>query len=458
MMDVAIEPAVTATQLLANWCTDVPRDWSQACRDGARAAFIDTIAVILAGRDAQGVAEAGKAALMWGSGACRTIGGARLPAPSAALVNGTAAHALDYDDVLDPSLSHPSAPLVPALLALGEELGASGADCLDAYLVGFEVQARLGEAMNVVHYQRGWHTTLSIGALGTAAACARLMRLDADGMQMAISLATSMAGGSKRQFGSTAKPLHAGLAARNGIVAAQLAASGMRGIDEPLEGRWGYLDMMAGETAPGLAGPLAKLGRPPAMEEHGVWLKFYPCCASTHRPVDALRSLSLRPDDVVGIDAYVSEVAAANLRYRVPASPSEARFSLPYCLAVTLADGAPRIDHFTAAAIGRADLLPLMERVTMHIAPELRADKMSGGGAERAWIEVRLADGTTSRAAVRAPRGHPRAPLTAEELRDKFIACAGDALTPAQADSALAMLADLESLGRIDTLTAAFCP
>ena len=243
-----------ATLRLSAWCSETSRQWSRAALDGARRAFVDTIAVMLAGQDEACTAGVRRAVALWGEGSCHVFGGTSLPAPWAALVNGTAAHALDYDDVLDPAMSHPSAALVPAILALAENRGASGIDCLDAYLVGFEVQARLGEAMNLVHYKRGWHTTLSLGSMSVAAACARLMQLDTKQTAMAISLATSMAGGSKRQFGSMAKPLHAGLAAKNGLVAAQLAASGVTGVDEPLEERWGYIDLMAGDTAPGLAG------------------------------------------------------------------------------------------------------------------------------------------------------------------------------------------------------------
>jgi 2-methylcitrate dehydratase PrpD len=154
-----------------------------------------------------------------GGDACTVVGcAARASATNAALANGTAAHALDYDDVLDPSMSHPSAALVPALVALAEATGAGAPAVIDAYLVGFEVTARLGKAMNLEHYRRGWHTTLSLGSPGVAAACGRLLGLDARRMAMALSLSTSMAGGSKRQFGSMAKPLHAGLAAKNGIL------------------------------------------------------------------------------------------------------------------------------------------------------------------------------------------------------------------------------------------------
>lgn len=443
------------TMRLAGWCADTTPSWPEVSLEGARRAFLDTVAVMLAGQREACVARTRLAVAAWGDGPCHVMGGAPLAAPWAALVNGTAAHALDYDDVLDPAMSHPSAALVPAILAFAEARGCSGAACLDAYLVGFEVLARLGEAMNLVHYQRGWHTTLSLGSMGVAAACARLMRLDAAATAMAISLATSMAGGSKRQFGSMAKPLHAGLAAKNGLVAAQLAATGVTGIAEPLEGRWGYVDLMAGETAPGLEAALSRIGDPSAMEQYGVWAKFYPCCASTHRPVDALRSLALRPGQVVSIQAAVSEVAAANLRYGVPRDPNEARFSLPYCLAATLLDGTLTVASFTPGAIARPALLPLMEKVTMTVDPELRADRPVTQSFERGTIEVALTDGERKRVAVLVPRGHPGAPLSEAELEVKFRDCAAGILPAAQVDAALEQLARFAALDRITPLMAA---
>lgn len=443
-----------ATSRLAAWCADAPRDWSRLCLDGARRAFLDTIAVMVAGQDIACTVGTRTAVAAWGIGPCHVLGGASLAAPWAALVNGTAAHALDYDDVLDPAMSHPSAALVPAILALAEERGAAGAECLDAYLVGFEVLARLGEGMNLVHYQRGWHTTLSLGSMGVAAACARMMRLDAHGMAMAISLATSMAGGSKRQFGSMAKPLHAGLAAKNGLIAAQLAASGVTGIDEPLEGRWGYLELMAGETAAGFDAAFQRLGKPSAMEQYGVWAKFYPCCASTHRPVDALRSMGLRPEQVARIEADVSEVSVSNLRYQVPRNPNEARFSLPYCLAAALSDGTLNVASFSEAAVTREALVPLMERVTMRLDPELTADRAVTESFERGTVTVTLTDGSMRREAVLTPRGHPGQPLTDDDLARKFRDCAAGALAPPEIDAALDILARFAALDSIAPLMA----
>jgi 2-methylcitrate dehydratase PrpD len=444
----------TPTALLAAWCAETPRDWSEACRAGARRAILDTLAVMLAGQAEPGVRAVRYAAAAWGTGPCFAVGADdQLPAPLAALVNGTAAHALDYDDVLDPSMSHPSAALVPALVALAEATGAGAPAVIDAYLVGFEVMARLGEAMNLEHYRRGWHTTLSLGSPGVAAACARLLGLDARRMAMALSLSTSMAGGSKRQFGSMAEPLHAGLAAKNGIVAAQLAAAGVEGIAEPFDGRWGYLEMMAGEAAPGFGTLAARLGAPPAMEQHGVWLKAYPCCASTHRPVDAMRALRLRPHQVARIDAIVSEVAAATLRYRVPRSPAEARFSLPYCLAATLEDGTLGMASFTEAAIARPAIAELIGRIEMRVDPELRGDRPVSEATERATLLVRLADGSERREVRVIPHGHPGDPLDEEELAAKFLDCAQGALPPKRAAEALARLQRFEALERMQEIT-----
>ena len=444
----------TGTQRLANWCAVVPRDWSPTSLEGARRAFLDTVAVMLAGQNEPCTTGTRSAVESWGSGPCHVMGGAPMAAPWAALVNGTAAHAIDYDDVLDPAMSHPSAALVPAILALGEARDASGADALDAFLVGFEVLARLGEAMNLAHYKRGWHTTLSLGSMGVAAACARLLRLDAPTTAMAISLATSMAGGSKRQFGSMAKPLHAGLAAKNGIVAAQLAASGVTGNAEPLDGLWGYIELMAGTAVLGLDAALAKIGEPDAMTQYGVWAKFYPCCASTHRPVDALLSLGLRAGDVASIHAEVSEVAAANLRYRVPVDANEARFSLPYCLAAALTDGVLNTASFSMASLTRPELVPLMESVTMAVDPELTADRPVTESFERGTIHVTLRDGTRHRVAVLMPRGHPGAPLSDAELQAKFRDCAAGVLTPAMIEQALDHLAHFGGPARVAELMA----
>jgi 2-methylcitrate dehydratase PrpD len=272
-------------------------------------------------------------------------------------------------------------------------------------------------------------------------------------MAMALSLSTSMAGGSKRQFGTAAKPLHAGLAAKNGMVAAQLAAAGVEGIAEPFEGKWGYVELMAGEAGPGFAGLAARLGAPPAMEQYGVWLKAYPCCASTHRPVDALRRLRPTAGEIAHIEALVSEVAAANLRYRVPATPSEARFSLPYCLAAALEDGALDMRSFTEAAIARPSTTAAIDRIEMRVDPELRGDRPVTETAERATLLVTLTDGRRLREVQEVPHGHPNDPLSEDELGMKFLDCTRNVLPSRRAAAVLEQLQRFESLNRIEEIT-----
>src|SRR6185503_10510107 len=185
-------------------------------------------------------------------------------APAVALIYGTAAHALDYDDNYHPMAGHATAVLAPAIFALAESRRVSGEATLDAYIVGLEALALVGNGVNLVHYEKGWHSTSTLGPFGAAAACARLLKLDASGVTAALSLACSMAGGSKLQFGTMAKPVHAGLAAHHGVMAALLAASGVRGHPEPLEGHWAFRELFAGTGSPGYRG--AKIGKPLAIE------------------------------------------------------------------------------------------------------------------------------------------------------------------------------------------------
>lgn len=449
-----------ATEAIATWIAETPHHWTSTCREEVRRAFVDTVACMVVGSPDAAALGARATLQVWATGGCTVIGSnLRLPSPWAALANGTAAHALDYDDVQGPALSHPSAALVPAILALGEEIGTSGADCIDAYLVGFEVIARLGEAMNVSHYQKGWHTTLSLGAPGAAAACARLLRLDRAKTRHAIALSTSMAGGSKRQFGTMAKPLHAGLAAQSGIVAARLAQAGVTGAAEVFEGSWGMVDMQAGPQAPGFDAVLPKLGKTSAMAEHGVWLKFYPCCASTHRPVDALLKLraahDLRPDNIARIEARISAVAFANLKFLDPQNELEARFSLPYCLIRALVDGKLVRNTFTMPEIRRPDIRVLLPRVRQAVDPELAPNRPANDMSESATVEVHLSDGRVVRASVTVPHGHPAAPLAPDELVQKFRDCSTGVIDTMAIDRALDELGRLEALPRLEPMMAA---
>jgi 2-methylcitrate dehydratase PrpD len=384
---------------------------------------------MIAGAGDEAVRRVAAGMMRWG--AHGTVSRVGMPdgtdAPWAALLNGTAAHALDYDDVLDPAASHVSAVMVPALLALGEEIDASGADVVDAYIVGVEVQECLAEAVNMAHYTAGWHTTLTLGAPSAAAACARLLRLDAEQSRNAISLATSLAAGFKRQFGTNAKPFHAGLAAKNGILAARMAAAGLTADPDAFEGPRGFLDLMVGPDAAGFGAVLRRLEGPPAVESPGVWLKRYPCCASTHRAVDGLLAIAgahqLEAAAIARVDTLVSEAAVRNLMYVEPHDEMQARFSMPYCLAAAAHDKDLTLATFRRASIGRADIAAFMPRVTMASDPAQPADMPS---TMKSWATttVTTTDGRCFTSKVVDPKGYPDHPLSEQELAGKFGDCA----------------------------------
>jgi len=302
----------------------VAADPPAAARATAARAFVDTLGVTLAGATEPAACSVRRVIEPHAAGRCRVFGTAlRVSAEQAALANGTAAHALDYDDMCFVSLAHPSAPLVAAALAAAETIGASGRTVLDAYIVGFEIEGRLGRVMNPRHYQRGWHCTSTLGTIGAAAAAARLAQLDSVACGHALAIAASEASGLKENFGTMVKPLHAGLAARNGVVAAQLARAGMTASEAAIEGPQGFLAAMDSEhQALGAHG--ADLGRRWEILDTGITVKLYPSCAGTHPTLDALLDLRRRErltrDEVESIEVGVDPIVPTILIYDRPAT------------------------------------------------------------------------------------------------------------------------------------------
>src|SRR5438094_2817074 len=254
-------------------------------RQRAATALCDTVGVILAGAPEAAANIIRRTVVAESQGNCRVLGTAeRASASDRALANGVAAHAHDYDDMCFVSMAHPSCALVPSILAAGELTGASGSALLDAYIVGFEVECRLGLVMNPRHYhERGWHCTSSIGTLGAAAASARLLGLDAPSTVHSLGIAASLACGLKENIGSMVKPLHAGMAARHGVMAARLAKAGFIASKRSIDGPQGYLAAMDSQNPPAaLTDAIADLGSRWEILDTGVTVKLYPSCAATH--------------------------------------------------------------------------------------------------------------------------------------------------------------------------------
>jgi len=422
----------------------------------AKRCLLDTLGVALAGSRE----ESARAVAAWlGDQGGRTeavvLGRAlRLPAADAALANGTAAHALDFDDVSLPMRGHPSAPLLPAVLALSEASGSSGRDILTAFVLGFEVEAKLGRAIGGPHYALGWHATSTLGTLGAAAACARLLRLDAGRTQMALGIAASLASGLQANFGSMTKPLHAGWAARSGVVAAQLAARGFTAGAEALVGPSGFLRAMSGGAELDLT-PFGALGEPFEIVAPGVGVKLYPCCYATHRAIGAVLDLraqhGIASANVTEVCVEVNRGGLLPLRVEPPATGLEGKFSLEYCLAAALLDGAVGLSSFIDEAVRRPQALELTAIVKAAEGDEA-AEFPIGGYAE---VRIVLRDGTDHAMRVDVPRGDPSRPLSWEELAAKFRDCAGVALPGGDVDAALRLIERLEGLDDVKGLTEA---
>ena len=448
-------PSMSAAARLAEFIVKTSlEDCPGAAIAQVRRAALDTLGVMLAGA-AEPVARIVRRVVRAEGGiALATVVGTTLKTSPgwAALANGAAGHAHDFDDTNFALLGHPSVPLLSTALAAGEAEMADGRALVLAYLVGFEVSVALGAALNPDHYTRGWHATSSIGTLGCAAAAARIMGLDVVQTRNALSLAASHASGLKENFGSMTKPYHAGHAARNGILAAQLAREGLTASETALEGKQGYAAAFGGSHA--LDGALERLGRSWHLVESGIAVKPYPSCALTHSAIDALIDLRaqhrLSAGDVAAVQVGVNSVVPDVLAHARPTTALERKFSMQFCAAAALAEGRVDFGSFAEGDVANPDVRELMERVAMVVDPGLPQ-----GVEQHAWsrVTIRLRDGRTLSTAARGARGHPDAPLSDAALHEKFRACASTVLSADEAAGLAEQLSNLEDIPDVRALT-----
>ena len=406
---------------------------NDAWLDLAERAFADTVAVLFAGRDEPAVTALADTVLAEECGGpARSVAvGRAVPVGAAALLDATAAHALDYDDVDDALLGHPSTVLVPAVLAVAGAAGASGREMLAAYRRGLEVARALAAALGIEgHYEAGWHSTSTIGTLAAAASAARLLHLTRFATRHCLGMAASMAGGSRQNFGTMTKPLHAGLAAERGILAARLAARGFTADPDQLDGPMGFLALYGRDGIATAAGAGATRVAPDAGEPGGLNIKLHPCCYATHAAIDAALELraalggaDLAGAAIAGIDVVARPGGLAPLIHHRPVDGMQAKFSLEYVVAGALLDGHVTLASFTDDRARRDDVQQLLRRVEVTAADSAPTGPSAWGSAFPAIVTVRLAAGPTATVRVDHPAGHATRPVTEEQLRAKFGDC-----------------------------------
>src|SRR5256712_3328051 len=388
-----------------------------------RRAALDTLGVMLAGATEPVARIVRRVVRAEGAITLATVVGTTLKTSPgwAALANGAAGHAHDFDDTNFALLGHPSGPLLSTALAAAEAEMADGRALVLGYVVGFAVDVALGTALNPAHYTRGWHTASSIGTLGCTAAAARIMGLDVVQTRNALAIAASHASGLKENFGSMPKPYHAGHAARNGILAAQLAREGLTASESALEGKQGYVAAFGGARR--LEPALDGLGRVWQLLASGIAVKPYPSCALTHSAIDSLLELraahGLGPRHGTAVEVAVNRVVPDVLAHTRPTTALERKFSIQFCAAAALAEGRVDLRSFEDGEVRNHAVRDLMERITVIVDPAL-PDEL----ARHAWsrVTVRVRDGRTLTAGPRGARGHPDTPLDPDALRAKFRA------------------------------------
>jgi 2-methylcitrate dehydratase PrpD len=376
--------------------------------------------------------------------------GFRTSALNAALANGTAAHALDFDHSFT-IMGQPTAPVAPATFALGEALGASGRQVIEAYVAGFEVTAKLVHSLRDSAHD-GWHAPSTLGSFGAAAACSKLLGLDAAKTQMALGITASMASGIVANFGTMTKPLHVGLGARNGVLAAKLAGGGYTANPKAIEGGFGFYSVLH-ENTEIHEQAIEELGRSYALITDGLRIKPYPCGGLTHQVIDSVLEFrakhGLTAEMIDRVDVDVVKHTFDRIVFRVPQTGIQGKFCMPYLVARAIIDGKIGLHIFTDSAVRDQNVLKLAERVQMNLDSNLKKSDAAGRPCR---VTVRLKNGQTFTREAQHAKGGPEHPMSEAELRDKFTECAREAIDASSAAKVLDYIESLESLSDIRPL------
>lgn len=424
-------PKATVVDQLGDFVAELQfEDLSQDTIHTVERAFVDTVGVALAGLE-----EPAAKKVSTGFDTTAALFSDVRSTSERALAIGTASHALDYDDISWSMDGHPSVTLVPPLLAVIPEAVPSGRDVITAFVAGYETECAVAGPVIPTHYELGWHATATFGVFGAAVAVAKLLGLDRTEIQEAIAIAASMASGTKENFGSMTKPLHAGLAARSGVTAAKLAANGFTGGDFVFEGDAGFWELYAD-------GPEAEfsIGDELQIEQYGLQLKAYPCCYFTHASIAATEELqekhSIDLEDIKTVEVLASAAADDALQYDNPDVPSEGKFSMPYVIASTLVTDRVTLSTFEPEHFGNKSVREIMDRVEFSVDEDLPYNANSG------TVRITTADGTYEKHR-KYPPGTYHDPLSEAELREKFYQCAERVFSQETTDAAYEQFASL---------------
>ena len=438
----------------------------QKAVDEAKRCLIDGFGVVLAGATVRGSAIVREHIKAAGAQSGATILGPEkiiADAARAALANGASGHAMDYDDTqlsTTPDrvfglLTHPTVPVLAAALAVGERVNVSCRTFLEAFLIGFEVECKVAEAIKPDHYLRGFHSTGTLGTFGAVASAAKLLKLPPTQLAHALGIAASTSSGIRVNFGSMTKPLHAGRAAENGVTAAELASRGFTAGDEALDGEWGFFQVLGGGAD--IPRIISVLGNPFSIVDPGVSVKPYPCGSLGHPTMDAMLKLvtdhDVKPEQIARVRVRAGSNILNPLRYKTAKTELEAKFCLPFMMSAIALRRRAGIREFTDEFVASAPVQTMMMKVDTVFDQQIEArgfDKM------RSIVEVDLVDGRKlSQPSDERYRGGPEKPFTRAELHEKFTDCASLVLSAQRIKRALEAIETVDRLTSVRELVAA---
>ncbi len=443
-----VDPEITKT--LAEYSTGISFDnLSAEAVEASKHCLLDWIGVTIAGLEeplTQMLIEQAEAD--GGQKQASIVGdGRRVSTSQAALINGSASHALDYDDVQTRLQGHPTVPVAPVVLALGEKDGASGRDVITAFAAGVDAECRIGAYIGMSHYLKGWHSTATIGTFGAAVGASRMLGLDSEKCALAMGIAGTQAAGLKSMFGTMCKPLHAGKAAQNGLFAANMAARGFTSRPDVLERHQGFAHTQteATDISAGL------LGLHERFEVRDALFKYHAACYMTHSTIEAIhniqRKANLVPDNIDKVEVTVVAGAVDVCGIPTPSSGLEGKFSLRYCAAIAInGDDTARLDTYSDEMVKEPHLVDLLNKVA--VAEKDSLERMA------AEVTIHTKDGVVHYEHYDA--GIPAADLDAQwdKLVNKFRACVDPVLGNEKTEKIIDKVKHLDKVDDIFELAA----
>ncbi len=374
----------------------------------------------------------------------------RVEVADAVLANGTASHALDFDDVSWTTIGHPTVTVAPVLFAYGEPMAISGSDIITAYVAGVEVQHKIAAALMPEVSDNGWHTTSVFGAIGSTAAAAKLLHLNESQTANALGIAASMSGGVRANFGSLTKAIHVGMVCQQGVNAVDWARSGITSSLNVIEGRDGFAQVFSGKK---IDSNDVEFQKSYDLEKNGLVFKRYPCCSGSHTAIDCLDGLlqnhSIDLSEIEQIRVGVSVVGPRELVCNNPQNGIEAKFSMQFVLAARLVYGRVTLAEFNDEAVLNPDIQSLMKKIAMFV--DSCYNEFGFMNTSPSNIKIVMKNGESLSGSSDLAKGNPDNPLSLGEMREKFTSCTSNHLNQKEAEKAFDAAMHLEEFDDINS-------